>query len=113
MKIAILVRQDILNSCTAKGCLNAFNNKIDSFYSYDEDTELVGFTIEGGELEYKIKKLIKNGVEAIHLSSCMRSKSENYEALAELLSNYFHVIGYTHGSNEGKRRNTITLKKNV
>ena len=57
--------------------------------------------------------LSSNGVEAIHLSSCMRSKSENYEALAEFLSNYFNVIGYTHGSNEGKKRNTINLKKNV
>ena len=111
MKIAIIVRNETLNTCTAKGCLNAFNKRIDSFKEYDKDTELIGFTFESGDLEHKIKKLIKNGVEAVHLSSCMRAKSEEYENIAERLSENFHVIGYTHGSEQGKTKSAIILKR--
>jgi predicted metal-binding protein len=110
MKIAIIVRKETLNTCTAKGCLNAFAKKIDSFERYGEDIELVGFTFESGDLEYKIEKLKKSGVEVVHLSSCMRAKSSEYEEIAERLSRSFHVIGYTHGSEQGKTKNAINLK---
>jgi predicted metal-binding protein len=110
MKIAIIVRKETLNTCTAKGCLNAFAKKIDSFERYNQDVELVGFTFESGDMEYKIEKLKNNGVEIVHLSSCMRAKSSEYEALAERLSENFHVIGYTHGSEHGKTKNAINLK---
>ena len=42
MKIAILVREETLERCTASGRMNAFFNKIDSFARYaDQDVELV------------------------------------------------------------------------
>ena len=113
MKIAIIVRMETLNTCTAKGCLNAFTKRIDSFERYDHNVELIGFTFESGDIEEKIEKLKKNGVEAVHLSSCMRSKSSHYEALAQRLSENFDVIGYTHGSEEGKTKVAISLKKRV
>lgn len=111
MKIAIIVRNETLNTCTAKGCLNAFAKRIDSFEKYSEDAQLVGFTFESGDMEHKIEKMIKNGVEVVHLSSCMRAKSEEYEKLAERLSEHFHVVGYTHGSEQGKTKNAIYLSK--
>ena len=52
-----------------------------------------------------------NGVEVVHLSSCMRGSSEDYENLANILSEHFKVVGYTHGSKEGKKNNTINLDK--
>jgi predicted metal-binding protein len=110
MKIAIIVRNETLNTCTAKGCLNAFAKRIDSFERYGEDIELMGFTFESGDLEHKIEKLIKNGVEAVHLSSCMRAKSSEYEMIAERLSKNFHVVGYTHGDEQGRTKKAINLK---
>lgn len=76
MKVAILVNEDTMNRCTAKGCFNAFNNKTDSFANYDSDIELVEFTHAGGNLEQLIESLIKNKVDVVHLSSCLRLKFE-------------------------------------
>lgn len=53
----------------------------------------------------------KNGVDAVHLSSCMRAKAANYESLAKRLAEYFDVVGYTHGAEEGKERAAIIIKK--
>lgn len=112
MKIAILVREETLNRCTGKGCLKAFFEKKDAFAPYqNENIELVTFSHAGGDIHRKIETMIKNGVEAVHLSSCLRGKAEDYESLARLLSAHFDVVGYTHGSEEGKERNTVNLKK--
>lgn len=110
MKIAILVREETLQRCTGKGCLKAFLGKQDSFARYaEEEIELVGFSHAGGDLDRKIEMLLKNGVEVVHLSSCLRSKAENYETLAQKLAQHFSVVGYTHGAAEGKNRETIFL----
>lgn len=112
MKIAILVREETLERCTASGCMNAFFNKIDSFARYaDQDVELVSFTHNGGELDKKIAMLQTKGVDTIHLSSCMRSKDPNYAALAQRLSQHFSVVGYTHGAEVGKSGAAIILDK--
>lgn len=111
MKIAIIVRNETSNRCTGKGCLKAFFKRIDAFKDYNEDVELVGFTHSGGDIDYKIEKLINNGVDVVHLSTCMRAKSAEYESLAKKLSKHFDVVGYSHGSAEGKTRKTINLKK--
>ncbi|AOT69012.1 CGGC domain-containing protein [Geosporobacter ferrireducens] len=111
MKIAILVNEDTMNRCTGKGCFTAFYQRIDAFSGYDAEAELVGFTHAGGALEYKIEKLVNNGVEVVHLSSCLRAKYPDYEGLAHRLAQHFKVVGYTHGSEKGKRRNTIHLEK--
>ncbi|MCB2288550.1 CGGC domain-containing protein [Clostridium sp. CS001] len=111
MKIAILVNEGTMDRCTGKGCFNAFNKKIDAFSSYGPEVELVAFTHAGGDLERKIEKLIENGVEVVHLSTCLRGKYENYDSLAHRLAEHFKVVGHTHGSENGKRIDTISFKK--
>ncbi|WP_032120505.1 CGGC domain-containing protein [Clostridium amazonitimonense] len=113
MKIGIIVNEDTANRCTGKGCLDAFYKTKDSFERYKdvEDIELMAFTHDGGDINRKIEKMISNGVEVVHLSSCMRGSSDNYEKLADILSEHFEVVGYTHGSKEGKKNNTINLDK--
>lgn len=110
-KIAIIVRNETLNNCTGRGCLNTFFQKLDAFAVYDESTQLLSFTHESGDLEKKIATLKAYGVDTVHLSSCMRGKSGRYEEVAERLSRDFDVIGYTHGKLEGRTRQAIILKK--
>ena len=107
MKIAILVREETMERCTGKGCLNAFFQKKDAFARYEGDIELVAFSHAGGDIEQKIMTMLKNGVDVVHLSSCMRGKAANYESLAKRLGEHFTIVGYTHGSEEGKDKNTI------
>ncbi|MHC1684010.1 MAG: CGGC domain-containing protein [Clostridiaceae bacterium] len=111
MKIGILVREDTMLKCTGKGCFNAFFKRIDAFSGYDEKAELLGFTHIGGDIDRKIEKMIENGVDTVHLSTCARAKAPEYEALAERLSKHFNVVGYTHGSEVGKTRETVFIKK--
>lgn len=111
MKIAILVREETMERCTGKGCLAAFAQRKDAFANYEGELELVAFSHAGGDIERKIETMIKNEVDVVHLSSCMRSKGVNYEELAKQLGQHFDVIGYTHGAENGKERETIRLKK--
>jgi predicted metal-binding protein len=111
MKIAILVNEDTMNRCTGKGCFNAFNKRADAFNSYGPEVELVAFTHAGGDLDHKIEKLIDNAVEVVHLSTCLRAKNEDYDSLAYRLAEHFKVVGYTHGSENGKCRDTICLEQ--
>jgi predicted metal-binding protein len=110
-KIAIIVRNETLHNCTGRGCLNAFFQKIDAFADYDDNIQLISFTHEEGDLEKKIATLKKNGVDTVHLSSCLRGKSDRYEMLAKRLARDFDLIGYTHGSFEGRTRQAICLQK--
>lgn len=114
-KIAILVNEDTMQRCSCGGCIGAFAVKKDSFARYideNEEIELVGFTHSGGDLEKKLDTLKRKGVNTIHLSSCTRSKNENYEAIAERCSLDFDVVGYTHGAAESsKGQIAIELKK--
>ena len=111
MKIAILVREETMQRCTGKGCLNAFFQRKDAFDGYGNDAELVTFSHAGGDIERKIEMMTKNGVEVVHLSSCMRGKAANYEELAMRLCEHFDVVGYTHGGADGKEQATISQKK--
>ncbi|WP_019879862.1 CGGC domain-containing protein [Succinispira mobilis] len=113
MNIAILVREDTAKVCTGGGCLSAFFAKEDSFERYKDlkDINLVAFTHAGGDLDKKIASFKKKNVDVVHLSSCLRSKDPNYEALAQKLSEHFQVVGYTHGSEIGKTRQAIILDK--
>lgn len=110
-RIAILVRKETLDKCTGAGCLNAFFQRIDAFAGYDEHTQLIAFSHEGGDLEHKIANLKKHRVEVVHLSSCLRGKSADYETLAERLAKDFDVVGYTHGSLQGKTRQAIMRQR--
>ncbi|ABR47335.1 Protein of unknown function CGGC region [Alkaliphilus metalliredigens QYMF] len=111
MKIAILVNESTMDRCTGKGCFNAFYQQIDAFKSYSPEVELLGFTHVGGDLEHKIEKMINNGVDVVHLSSCLRAKYPEYQHLAHRLAEHFKVVGYTHGSEKGKSRDSISLDK--
>jgi predicted metal-binding protein len=111
MKIAIIVREKTMERCTGKGCFRAFNNREDSFSDYGEDTELVSFMNDGGDFDYKIQKLIDLGVDTVHLSTCIRGKNENYEEMAEKLSEHFNIVGYTHGNAEGNTKRAVFLEK--
>ena len=114
-KIAIYVCGEISKTCTANGCLNAFNEKKDSFADYAfEQLELVSFNTCNGcdkapveSLELKIEKFKKAEVDTVHLSTCIRGRCDHYETFAEMLSESFNVIGYTHGSAAGSKDNTI------
>lgn len=105
MKIAILVREETMQRCTGKGCLNAFFQKRDAFSEYKGEIELIAFSHADGDIDYKIATMIKNGVQVVHLSSCMRGKAANYESLTKKLSENFVVVGYTHGSKDGRGQN--------
>lgn len=109
MKIAIIVREETLQNCTGKGCFRAFFRRKDSFEQYDDNAEILVFTHEGGNLEKKIERMIEEKIDVVHLSTCMRGKSTQYEQLAKKLSKHFEVVGYTHGSKEGKQNNTVFL----
>lgn len=103
MKIAILVREETLQRCTGKGCLNAFFRRKDAFARYGNEAELVAFSHAGGDIDHKIAMLLKNGVEVVHLSTCMRGKAANYDTLAQRLAEHFNVVGYTHGPADKER----------
>ena len=110
-KIAIIVRNETLHNCTGRGCLNAFFQRIDAFADYDNNVQLISFTHESGDLEKKIATLKKNNVDIVHLSSCLRGKSDIYAELADRLARDFEVVGYTHGSFAGHTRRAICLQK--
>lgn len=110
LKIAILVREETSAKCTGKGCLKSFFAKTESFERYAGiDVELVGFFHSGGDLDHKFAKMKQAGVQVIHVSTCMRAKYDGYEELINTLAENFDVIGYTHGSPEGKTRKTFSI----
>jgi len=104
MKIAILTNPSTMDKCTGRGCLRAFYQRQDAFEAYDDEADLIGFTHAGGDLNKKIQKLKDNGVNCIHLSTCMRARYENYKPLMDELSKDFKVVGYTHGSKVRKSK---------
>ncbi|SUP44621.1 CGGC domain-containing protein [Veillonella criceti] len=109
-KIAILVNEDTMQRCSCGGCLGAFMGKRDSFARYEgEELELVGFTHSGGDLAKKLATLRKKGVDIVHISTCTKSKNPEYEAIADACAEYFDVVGYTHGSPDGKGTGKMAL----
>lgn len=119
--IAIYVCGEVSRKCTANGCLRTFNSSEDSFERYKEDgSKLVAFnTCNGcdkdpvGSLDVKIEKLKKADVEVMHISTCIRGRCSHYEEFAKEFAKHFEVIGYTHGSKEGKKNNNINYIKNI
>jgi len=110
LKVAILVRKETTAKCTGKGCLRSFFAKQDSFARYrGMDVELIGFFHSGGELDYKLAKMKEAGVQVIHVSTCMRGKYPGYKELVEKIGKNFDVIGYTHGSEDGKTTKTVSI----
>lgn len=120
-KVAIYVCGEVSRKCTANGCLRTFNSMEDSFERYKEDgCKLVAFnTCNGcdqdpvGSLDVKIEKLKKADVEVMHISTCIRGRCSHYEEYAKEFAKHFEVIGYTHGSKEGKKNNNINYIKDI
>ncbi len=110
LKIAILVREETTAKCTGQGCLRSFFAKTASFARYcGKEVELVGFFHSGGDLDHKLAKLKSAGVQVIHVSTCMRGKYPEYETLVRKIGRDFDVIGYTHGSEDGKITRTVSV----
>lgn len=115
--VAIYVCGIVSKTCTANGCLRAFNQKQDSFERYEEiGCQLVSFNhcngcnedpMEG--LKVKIEKFQKANVEAIHLSSCIRGRCDHYEEFIKELDKHFDVVGYSHGSAQKKEKKTMSM----
>jgi len=75
MKIAV-VRCDIVSEvCPGVACFKAFNKRKVHFSNYGKDTEIIGFFTCGGcpgrRVSRLVDSLLKHGVDAVHLSSCM------------------------------------------
>lgn len=118
--VCIFICGTTAKKCLAKGCFRTFNERTDSFEAYkDEDFKMVGFnTCPGcdddpvGNLKFKMEKMAAAEVDTVHLSTCMRGHCEHYEEFAKMLSDKdFEVVGYTHGSKEGKKNNSINYLK--
>jgi predicted metal-binding protein len=74
-KIAV-VRCDIVSeTCPGVACFKAFNKRKVHFEEYGKDAEIIGFFTCGGcpgrRVFRLVDSLIKHGVDAVHLSSCM------------------------------------------
>ena len=112
-KIAIVVREETAKTCIGKGCLKAFSHHEDAFARYKGmKTELAGFCSIGGSIEDfyeningRIDKFKKSGVDVVHVSTCNRSKNPMYEEMIRLFSAHFEVVGYTHGPEKQKEKN--------
>jgi len=110
VKVAILVSKET-RTCQGNGCRKAFNSGTGAFERYGGNAELFEMAFDDGDLESRIATLRENGVQAVHLSSCSRSNNCDYEAIAHRLAEHFDVIGYTHGSFQGRTRESIVLEK--
>jgi len=110
VKVAILVSKET-RTCQGNGCMKAFHAGSGAFERYAGNAELFEMAFDDGDLESRIALLLEHGVQAVHLSSCSRSNNCDYEAIAHRLAEHFDVIGYTHGSFQGRTRDSIVLEK--
>lgn len=110
VKVAILVSKET-KSCQGNGCMRAFHQGTGAFERYGGNAELFEMAFDDGDLESRIALLQAHGVQAVHLSSCSRSNNCDYETIAHRLSEHFDVIGYTHGSFQGRTRESIVLER--
>ena len=118
-KIALCLCGDISKTCTANGCMKAFNERKDAFAPYNKDeVQMVAINTCNGcdqepveSLDLTVEKFLKAGIDTVHLSTCIRGRCDHYETFAEKLSCHFDVIGYTHGSEEGRLNNNINRLK--
>lgn len=110
VKVAILVSKET-KTCQGNGCMRAFHQGTGAFERYGGNAELFEMAFDDGDLESRIALLLAHGVEAVHLSSCSRSNNCDYEEIAHRLSEHFDVIGYTHGSFQGRTRESIVLER--
>jgi predicted metal-binding protein len=74
-KIAVLRCETVSEVCPGVGCLKAYHERRVHFKQYGQDTMLIGFFTCGGcsgrRVSRLVKSLLKHGLSAVHLSSCM------------------------------------------
>lgn len=122
-KVGIMVCGNVSKTCPATGCFRAFNEKSEGFsWHGHDDLMMVAFnTCPGcdadplGNIRLKMERFQRVEADTIHISTCIRSRCEHYEEFARILSEEggFNVIGYTHGSEAGKKDNTIWIQDGV
>ena len=120
-RVAIYICGEISRKCTAIGGLRAFNEGKEAFERHQEaGATLVSFNACNGcdqdpvgSLDTKIEKFLKADVDSVHLSTCIRGRCEHYEEFARKLAREFDVVGYTHGSSNGKKDNNINRMKGM
>jgi predicted metal-binding protein len=110
-KIAVLRCFKVSSKCSGSGCIKAFNKKTASFNDYEENSEMLMSIPCSGCSEDSLKEILdaskeleNQGVESIHLSTCIRSKCPYYNEFVEELSKNFEVIGYTHGNKKNSEK---------
>lgn len=120
-KIGLCLCGEVSKKCTANGCMKAFNQRRDAFHRYQgTDVQLVAINTCNGcdpspieALDLKIEKFLKAEVDTVHLSTCIRGRCDHYETFANKLSQHFELMGYTHGSEAGKKENNINILSNT
>lgn len=110
-RIGIITCGQVMEKCTANGCLRSFNEKSEGFAYLSPSSQLVAFGVCSGQIDKIITKFNKAEVENVHLSTCIRGRCDHYLDFAKTLSKYFNVMGYTHGSEKGKKCNNIEIKR--
>lgn len=97
-KVGVIIC-DRYHECAGGKCLRSLRNREGAFSIYkNQEVELVGYTscggCPGGNIEYCVEEMKKNGVEAIHLATGM-------------------VVGYPPCPHIGHFRDFIKTKFNV
>ncbi|MBS4025678.1 MAG: CGGC domain-containing protein [Clostridia bacterium] len=79
--IAIVRCETVSEICPGGGCLASFSQRKSTFSNYDQDTHLVGFFTCGGcpgrRVPRLVDKLLKYGLQAVHLSTCIKTKNND------------------------------------
>ncbi|MEW6663515.1 MAG: CGGC domain-containing protein [Bacillota bacterium] len=80
-KIAVVRCETVSEVCPGVGCLGAFADRRVAFDGYDQDTQLLAFFTCGGcsgrRVSRLVEKLVKYGVDTVHMSSCMVAGKEH------------------------------------
>ncbi len=110
-KIAVLRCFKVSSKCSGSGCTKAFNQKTASFNDYEDTLQMEMSIPCSGCSEDSLKEVLEfskklklQGVESIHLSTCIRAKCPYYQEFTEELSEDFKVVGYTHGSKKNTEK---------
>lgn len=109
-KIAVLRCYKVSKKCSGKSCVKAFKNKNASFKDCEDNSQMSitipcsGCTIDStNEILASTVELKTQGVERIHLSTCIMLKCPYYNEFLKELSKDFQVVGYTHALKNNKK----------
>lgn len=110
-KIAVLRCFKVSSKCSGSGCIKAFDKKAASFNDYEDNSQMVMSIPCSGCNEDSLKEILDvskklkcQGVDNIHLSTCIRSKCPYYNEFMQELSKNFQVVGYSHGNKKNTEK---------